>query len=322
MISMATNPRAIALSEADTVLKQKGRSFYWARAFLKSAHAAHATRLYSFCRYLDDLADEATSIPVAQAALEDVKRALKQGQSPHPVVHDGLMLIEECGIDPSVVYPLIEGVSSDLGTVQVADMDELLRYCYQVAGTVGVMMSNVLGTKDPAALRHAVDLGVAMQLTNICRDVQADACVGRRYLPASIVGDVPAAALIDPAPDIQPMLQACLRQLLELAERYYRSGELGLAYLPVGARAGILTAARLYREIGIDLARAHYRFWQGRVVVSPARKIAVTVSTLLQAPLRPSLWHATQPHDPALHLSFIALLQCDGSLIGGHGARR
>ena len=322
MSSIAISPRAIALSEADTVLKQKGRSFYWARALLKSAHAAHATRLYSFCRYLDDLADEATSIPLAKAGLNDVKLALKRGQSSHPVVQDGLALIEECGIDPAVVCQLIDGVSSDLGTVEMADVDELLRYCYQVAGTVGLMMSNVLGTKDPSALRHAVDLGVAMQLTNICRDVQADAVAGRRYLPASMVGDLPAAALVNPAPDLQAMLQACLRQLLELADRYYQSGELGLSYLPLGARAGILTAARLYREIGIGLARAQHQFWQGRVVVSPARKIVVTASTLLLAPLRPSLWHAHQPHQEGLHQPFLALLQSDGSVTGGHGTRR
>ena len=320
MTSIAINPRAIALSEADTVLKQKGRSFYWARALLKREHATRATRLYSLCRYLDDLADEATSITLARAALDDVKLALMGGQSVHPVVQDGLMLIEECGIDPAVVCQLIDGVRSDLGTVEMADLDELLRYCYQVAGTVGLMMSSVLGTNDLAALPHAVDLGVAMQLTNICRDVQADAAVGRRYLPATMVGNLSADALVNPASDIQPLLQACLSQLLQLAERYYRSGELGLSYLPVGARAGILTAARIYREIGTGLSRRHYRFWQGRVVVSPARKIVVTASILFQAPLRVSFWRPTQPHDSAMHHPFMALLQSDFSGDDGHRA--
>lgn len=312
--------QATALAEADTVLSQKGKSFYWARKLLNAEHAQRATRLYSLCRYLDDLADEAISPSQAKAALDDVKAAVMRGQANHPVVQDGLLLIESCGIDPLVVCQLIEGVRSDLETVAIANLDELLRYCYRVAGTVGLMMCNVLGVKNPEALPHAVDLGVAMQLTNICRDVQADALAGRRYLPASMIGNLPPAALADPAPGIQLELQACLRQLLDIAERYYRSGEMGLSYLPVGARAGILTAARIYREIGMCLARGQYQFWQGRVVVSSARKVAVTAKLLLEAPVQPFFWRPTRLHEPALHCAFSALLAGSGSVNMLHGA--
>lgn len=314
------NLQAMALVQADTVLSQKGRSFYWASKLLNAEHAQRATRLYSLCRYLDDLADEATSVSLAKAALDDVKAAVMRGQASHPVVQDGLLLIEACGIDPLVVCQLIDGVSSDLETVAVASLDELLRYCYRVAGTVGLMMCSVLDVKNPAALPHAVDLGVAMQLTNICRDVQTDALAGRRYLPASMIGNLPPAALADPASSIQPELQACLCQLLDIAERYYRSGEMGVSYLPAGARAGILTAARIYREIGMCLARRRYQFWQGRVVVSPARKAAVTAKLLLGAPVSPFFWRPTRPHEPALHRAFSALLADGCSLNILHGA--
>lgn len=317
--SISLDLQAAALSDADTVLREKGRSFYWARALLKREHAERATRLYSLCRYLDDLADEGTSSVVARAALDEVRSALMRGHSAHPVVQDGLRLIEACDIDPRVVCQLIDGVSSDLGAVEMVDLDALLRYCYQVAGTVGLMMSKVLEAHQCAALPHAVDLGIAMQLTNICRDVQADALVGRRYLPASMVGAIPAAALVNPARDIQPQLQACVGELLQLAERYYRSAELGLCYLPAGARAGILTAARIYREIGLGLARRHYQYWQGRVVVSPARKVVVTTNLLLRALLRPSLWRATQAHESTLHHPFSALLKSDCSVTARHG---
>jgi len=314
------NQPAMALVEADRVLSQKGRSFYWASKLLNAEHAQRATRLYSLCRYLDDLADEATSASEAKAALDGVKSAVMRGQASHPVVQDGLLLIEQCGIDPLVVCQLIDGVRSDLGTVAIANLDELLSYCYQVAGTVGLMMCNVLGVKNLDALPHAVDLGVAMQLTNICRDVQADAATGRRYLPASMVGYLPPAALADPAPGLQPQLQDCVHQLLGIAERYYRSGEMGLSYLPVGARAGILTAARIYREIGTCLARRQYRYWQGRVVVSPARKVAVTAKLLLGSPVSPSFWRPTRPHEPALHRAFSELLAGGGSQNVLHGA--
>lgn len=313
MNSVSISNGAVALSAANSVLRQKGRSFYWARALLKAEHADRATRLYSLCRYIDDLADEATSIPEATAALEEVKRAILEGHSTHPVVQDGLRLIEACGIDAQVMCELVKGVGSDLCPVALNDQDELLRYCFQVAGTVGLMMCNVLGCHNPAALPHAVDLGIAMQLTNICRDVQADAIVGRRYLPASMVGDVPAAALVNPQAGLRPRIQACLIELLQLAEHYYRSGELGLAYLPTGARIGILTAARVYREIGVSLAQRDHRVWQGRAVVSPVRKLALTAKLLLGAPLQVAFWQPTQLHDPALHSSFAALLNRKGA---------
>ena len=319
MSSISRSRQSIALSEADTVLRQKGRSFYWARGLLKKEHAARATRLYSLCRYLDDLADEATSAASSRTALNDVKLAVRSSQSNHLVVQDGLLLIQECGIDPNVICQLIDGLCSDLETVAIVSLDKLLRYCYQVAGTVGLMMCSVLDTKNPAALAHAVDLGIAMQLTNICRDVQADALAGRRYLPASMVSGLPPDALVNPIPDIQPQLQKCLRQLLGIAERYYQSGEMGLSYLPGGARVGILTAARIYREIGACLARRQYQFWQGRVVVSPARKLAVTAKLLLEAPLSPSFWNPTHVHEPAMHRAFSNLLAGNSSVNLIHG---
>ena len=320
MTTNAMDQETLALSEADTVLKTKSKSFYWARRLLKNTHATRETRLYSMCRYLDDLADEATSTALCREALNDVKLVIMSRQANHPVVQDGLLLLEECGIHPHVMCQLIDGVSSDLETVAIVNLGELLSYCYQVAGFVGLMMCYKLDTKNPAELSHAVDLEIAMQLTNICRDVQADALAGRRYLPASMVGDLPPAALVNPVLGIQPRLQECLCQLLKIADCYYRSGELGLSYLPAGARVGILTAARIYREIGKCPARRQYQFWQGRIVVSPTRKLAVTARLLLAAPLRLSFWRPTRPHEPAMHRAFSALRAgaSPGKLIHGN----
>ena len=319
MTALSTRQPSAALAEANTVLRQKGRTFYWARWLLKDLHADRATRLYSLCRYLDDLADESTSAVASRSALNHVRQAIHSGRADHPVVHDGLLLITQCGIDPHVVCQLIDGVCSDLDTVAMATLDDLLRYCYQVAGTVGLMMCNVLGADDPAAWPHAVDLGIAMQLTNICRDVQCDAAAGRRYLPASMVGELLPTALVSPAAHIQPQLQDCLRQLLDMADHYYRSAELGLSYLPAGARTGILTAARIYREIGVCLARRDFQYWQGRVVVSPMRKVVVTSNVLAGAPLRRSFWGPTYAHDAALHRAFSALLSRNVSTSMLHG---
>lgn len=304
---------AVALSAADAVLKKKGRSFHWARRLLCIEHAARATRLYSFCRYLDDLADEASSVNDARRALMEVSSSIASGRSDRPVIADGILLMHACAINPRVVGELIDGVSSDLDHVCIADLDGLLRYCYQVAGTVGLMMCKVLDADDPAAWPHAIDLGIAMQLTNICRDVQADALAGRRYLPGSMIGHMTAAELVDPVAGQQHQVQCCVRRLLEIADGYYRSGELGLSYLPVGARAGILTAARLYRAIGTGLRARQYRYWQGRVVVNRFDKTLLTIQALLTEPWRVSFWRPTQQHDGALHHCLAKMLHAESS---------
>ena len=297
-VSFQTNS---VLAAANEVLKKKGRSFHWARRLLNAQHAARATRLYYLCRYLDDLADEATCVEHSKTILNEIKYSIQSGQSTNPVICDGLLLIDECKINPRFLCELIDGVGSDLHCVAIADMDGLLRYCYQVAGTVGLMMCSVLDVKDPKAFAHAVDLGIAMQLTNICRDVRDDALVGRRYLPATMLGDLATNELVEPSVEIQPQLQQCLCTLLEIAESYYRSGELGLSYLPLGARAGILTAARLYRAIGTGIKNRHYRYWQGRVVVTPIEKAALTARALLSVPVVRSFWQPTEQHDSSLH---------------------
>ena len=297
-----------ALQSADLVLSCKGKSFHWARRWMAPTHAARATRLYGFCRHIDDLADEGSEDQDPRAAFALITRELVSGVSQNPIVADAIALMHECRIPPALILTFIDGIVSDLGTVRVADESALLRYCYQAAGTVGAMMCRVLGCDDPVALRHAVDLGIAMQLTNICRDVAADAAAGRRYLPASMIGDLAPQQLVDPALALQPQLTACIDTLLDTADRYYRSGEAGLAHLPVGARCSILVAARVYRAIGTRLRQHGNAYWRGRTVVPQRTKNLVTVQALLSTPLLPRFWVPAQHHDAALHSALSALL--------------
>lgn len=266
---------------ADGLLAQRGHSFHWARRLLNARHAERATRLYGFCRRIDDVADEATDAATAHAALAVIRRALQSGQCDNAETADMLQLMRTCRIDPAVPLELIRGVESDLGGVCVADLDELLRYCYRVAGTVGLMMTAALDVTTPEALPHAVDLGIAMQLTNICRDVREDALLGRRYLPATLVGPLEAAALIDPTPSVKASVTVALRMLLDTADRYYASGEQGLRYLPAGARTGILVAARAYRGIGTVLRERGFDCWSSRAAVSAAGKVVITLRALV-----------------------------------------
>ncbi len=300
-------PAIDTASAADAVLAAKGRSFHWARHLLGRVHAARATRLYGFCRHVDDLADEATSAGAAREALASVARAVDAGTSADPIVVDALALMRECGIDPVVVLELIKGVASDIDPVRMPDQDALLRYCYQVAGTVGLMMCRVLDVDDAASFPHAIDLGIGMQLSNICRDVSEDAASDRRYLPASMIGDLPAEALILPCDSLQPRLRRCVADLLDRADIYYRSGEQGLAYLPAGARAAILVAARVYRAIGTRLRHRDYAYWTGRAMVPKGVKAALTARALLTTPVRPSFWSPSRRHDEALHAALVGL---------------
>ena len=268
---------------ADGLLAQRGHSFHWARRLLSAQHAERATRLYGFCRRIDDLADEANDVAAARAALAVIRQALQTGEcddNNSAETADMLLLMRTCGIGPAVPLELLRGVEGDLSEVRVVDMDELLRYCYRVAGTVGLMMTAALDVTAPEALPHAIDLGIAMQLTNICRDVREDAALGRRYLPATLVGPLEPAALVDPTAAVRATVTDALRMLLDVADRYYASGEQGLRYLPAGASTAILVAARVYRGIGTVLRAREFDCWASRAKVSTAGKVAITLCAL------------------------------------------
>ncbi|MFO0631047.1 MAG: squalene/phytoene synthase family protein [Polyangiales bacterium] len=199
---------------------------------------------------------------------------------------------------------------SDLDAVRVGDDAELLRYCYRVAGTVGIMMCGVVGVRDPAALPHAVDLGVGMQLTNIARDVAEDAGLGQVYLPRTRLaahgvdaGDVLAGTASREA------VSAVVRELLAMAERYYASADLGMRYIPARARLAIYAAARLYRGIGRKLLRRGADALAGRTILGAwerASQLAVAaVAFVVGAP------RAT--HDATLHASLQGLPGADGA---------
>jgi phytoene synthase len=302
-----------ALEAAGDVLAMKGRSFHWARRLMSKTHAARATRLYALCRYLDDLSDEATSQDEAKVALTAARQAIETGNTTNPVLRDGLDLMRECAIEASIVLELIHGISSDLEPVRMANEAELLCYSYRVAGTVGLMMCRVLDVTDPAALAHAVDLGIAMQLTNISRDISEDAEAGRRYLPATLVGELTPDELISPTESLQPLVRSSLENLLDLADQFYQSGELGLPYLPFRARCGILVAARVYGAIGTRLRQRNYDFWTGRVVVSDWEKGGISLRALMPLPLRFDFWKCRTTHAAELHRHLIGLPGIEGS---------
>ena len=294
------------LADADRVLAAKGKSFYWARQLLGSKHANGATRLYRFCRYVDDLADEDQSAARSKKNIAALRESIHSGSTADAVIQDGIALINECQIDKKVVLDLIAGVWSDTELVRMADDAHLMQYCYQVAGTVGLMMCKVLNTDHPEAEPFAIDLGIAMQLTNICRDVQTDALVDRRYLPSALVNGLAPGEFVQPSEAQKKLVKQAVATLLDLADNYYESGEKGLSYLPFRARLAILVAARLYREIGQKLRRQGCEYWHHRIVVSKAKKFMLTIEVLLTAPLTVKFWRYPSRHDAKLHAPLAA----------------
>lgn len=282
---------------AENVLASKGKSFYWARRLLGTVYSTRTTRLYRLCRYIDDLADEEHSVEVSTQNLSDAKNAFMLGHSDNEVLVDGLRLLNECGIDKEIALDLVAGVTSDTQRVRVENDEALIRYCYQVAGTVGLMMCKALDTHEESAYGFAIDLGIAMQITNICRDVQVDALVDRRYIPASLVGDAEPGALVAPDIALEPLVKAALAKLLNCAETYYASGERGLSYLPLEARLSILVAARVYREIGRKLKKRNYEYWHERIVVSKARKLVITLQCTVAMLTTSRFWEHPQAVD-------------------------
>lgn len=284
------------MNTPEEILARAGKSFHLAGKFLPADRRRAATQLYAFCRGLDDLADE-TRDP---ARIEAVAVALENRDASHPLA--GLYLALDRA-DPALAVALARALRDDTGPVEISDERALLRYCHGVAGTVGLMMARVLGANDPAAAWHAIDLGIALQLTNIARDTREDADHGRRYIPATWLNLPPSS--IRSAPDI--VHQAALR-CLALAEPYYASGIAGLVYLPPESHRGILVAAKVYREIGEELRRRGSHRTEDRVVVPAWRKAKlVAVAFLGAAP-----WSSKKPtHDAALHR------ELDG-LVGSH----
>ena len=219
------------------VLARHGKSFYWASLFLGHKMANRAARLYEFCRFVDDIADG--DLPHRHETLADISASLKANDSSSgPEVEAFLNLASEVNIPMQAATELLDGMLLDQQPTAMKDQAELLRYCHAVAGTVGLMMCRILNCKHPRADHFAIDLGVAMQLTNIARDVLEDAKMGRRYLPQQWV-NFSAAEIATGQIQYRYPTSKAIEQLLNLADKYYNSALLGIQLYPLG-RASLL----------------------------------------------------------------------------------
>jgi phytoene synthase len=239
---------------------------------------------------MDDLADVAVN-EESREVLASVRGDLKRGSSSIPDVQDFLALAKQYNLPCAAAEYLIATFIQDATTeLHVEDEDQLIRYCYGVAGTVGLMMSPILGADRPQAGEAAIHLGIAMQMTNIARDVLEDASNHRRYIPGCWVQHLTAQEILNASEsytsDTRELVASAVLRLLELADRYYASASLGFPYIPARARRGIEIAAAVYREIGTLLRRNHGAWRNDRVRVSTARKLWIAAQVYLgQSPI-------------------------------------
>ena len=203
-------------------LAKNGESFHWAKKFLGKKTGEDAAGLYAFCRLLDDMADG--DIENGPQRLLQIRNAFFENHSTKDsalVAFEPLM--KKHDFPEEVIVALIDGLLSDQEEyVEMKDEQDLLRYAYRVAGTVGILMCKVLGCDNPIAHAHAIDLGIAMQLTNIARDVLEDAQMGRRYIPGTWVNNMTAEQIVlasqHPNSQEAELVQESVRRLLQMAE--------------------------------------------------------------------------------------------------------
>ncbi len=227
-------------------IKKHGKSFNFAQYFIPRKHACAIKELYEICRLIDNIADcPKTDITVKENQLSHIQDLILDHND-----GDSIHLSNHHTIRKKTLCTLVIGAQYDLNIEQILTMDNLMEYCYHVAGTVGLMMCDLMNITDQKARHHAIDLGIAMQLTNIARDVYKDAKLGRIYLPSEVVGKLHTEQLIRENQSIEPTLSSGIRHILHQADQFYASGFTGLRYIPYANRFGIYIAAKLYQTIG------------------------------------------------------------------------
>jgi phytoene synthase len=251
------------------------RSFYAASHLLPVDVRDAACRLYAFCRDADDLIDDSGDPAGGLAVLRERLSAIYRGRPGRLSVDRALTaVVADYRLPRPLLDALLEGFAWDATEREHYSLDDVLDYSARVAGTVGIMMALLMEVREPQALARAGDLGTAMQLTNIARDVGEDARNGRLYLPREWL----EAAGIDPAaflarPVFSPALGGVIERLLAEAERLYQRADSGIVALPRACRPAIYTARLLYSGIGAEVARNGFDSVSGRAVMPRRRKL-------------------------------------------------
>jgi len=272
------------------LMRGGSKTFFAASLLLPASVRASATSLYAFCRLADDAVDLEADGTAALAGLHQRLACVYAGR-PQPIEADLALaeVVTRHGIPQALPAALLEGFHWDTVGRRYETLEEVHDYAARVAGTVGAMMALIMGARSTHALARACELGVAMQLTNIARDVGEDARNGRLYLPRRWMRE----AGIDPdawlaAPRFDAAVGAVVARLLAAADELYDRAAHGIAELPRSCRPAIQAARRVYAEIGREVERAGLDSVSRRAVVPPRRKLGLAAGALSAAVIAPA----------------------------------
>ena len=248
---------------SNNLISTHAKSFSWAGFFLAKQTFENGSSLYDFCRTLDDIADENTSLDSKKQKFNKMKKDFIEKNFENILIKNIDNLIKEFNISEKVILDLFDGIESDIReNIEFKTKRELLVYSYRVAGTVGLMMAKILKVDSRIALRSAVDLGIAMQLTNIARDVLEDSGRNRKYIDHDFIK---------------------IKETLSMAELFYKSSFKSIREIPFVNRFAILVARRVYREIGNKIIRKknldNYNN-SGKIFVNKIGKIKQTIFSI------------------------------------------
>jgi len=212
------------------LLKNHAKSFYWASFFLSSNTLDKCSSLYNFCRTLDDIVDNNNNLELRREIFSKFKKGFENKNINNQIIKDMWSIIDSENISKQIVIDLFDGVETDLKEkVVINSKKDLLVYSYRVAGTVGLMMSKILKVKNKEALKGAIDLGIAMQLTNIARDVCEDKACNRKYISHDF---------------------SSIREVINESQIFYENSFNSIRNIPIRSRFSVIVARRIYRKIG------------------------------------------------------------------------
>ena len=212
------------------LLKSHAKSFYWASFFLSKRVYSKCVVLYNFCRTLDDIADSSEKLEIKKQNFKRFNNAFVNKSFDNLIVKAMWVVIDDVNISKKVILDLFDGIETDLDeSVKIKTKKDLLVYSYRVAGTVGLMMSKILDVNNKEALKGAIDLGIAMQLTNIARDVIEDKKRNREYIDFNFTS---------------------IKETIHKAEIFYKKSFISISSIPLRSRFSVIVARRIYKKIG------------------------------------------------------------------------
>lgn len=304
--------REALVDHARLSIAKGSKSFAMASTLFDRATRERAWLLYSWCRRCDDIADgqdhggalsAVEDAPARLANMRALTTAALAGEVTGDPAFDALGLVaRETAMPPRFAHDLIDGFAMDAAGWRPATTDDLLRYCYHVAGAVGLMMAVVMGVspRDEATLDRACDLGLAFQLANIARDVGEDAAAGRCYIPADWLVELGVDSADLMAAQYRPAMAQVGARLATMAQGYEESARHGTSRLSHRSAWAVLSAAGIYGDIARTVARRGDAAWDSRVVTGKGAKLLWLARAYGQAIMRGRRWPGDVPRESSL----------------------